>query len=81
MGNICMFFKNIIGGSMERHYKFEVYEDKKKEWRFRIVASNGRIIADSGEGYHNKKDCLENIESIETCIKEGRMVLDVKEKK
>jgi uncharacterized protein YegP (UPF0339 family) len=27
------------------------YKDAKGEWRWRLVAANGRIIADSGEGY------------------------------
>ena len=26
------------------------YKDNKGEWRWRLKASNGRIIADSGEG-------------------------------
>ena len=37
--------------------KFEVYKDKAGEWRWRLRASNGKIIADSGEGYINKQDC------------------------
>ena len=27
------------------------YRDKKKEWRWRLIARNGRKIATSGEGY------------------------------
>ena len=34
--------------------KCEIYPDKKGEWRWRLVARNGRIIADSGEGYVSK---------------------------
>jgi uncharacterized protein YegP (UPF0339 family) len=30
------------------------YNDKKKEWRWRAVARNGLIVADSGEGYKSK---------------------------
>jgi uncharacterized protein YegP (UPF0339 family) len=33
--------------------KFEVYSDSKGEWRWRFKADNGRIIADSAEGYNN----------------------------
>jgi uncharacterized protein YegP (UPF0339 family) len=36
---------------------FEVYLDKSGQWRWRFRANNGRIVADSGEGYMNKKDC------------------------
>ena len=43
--------------------KFEVYTDKAGEFRFRLKASNGQIIATS-EGYKAKKSCLNGIESI-----------------
>jgi uncharacterized protein YegP (UPF0339 family) len=32
-----------------------IFKDKAKEWRFRIVAGNGEIIA-SSEGYKRKGD-------------------------
>ncbi len=41
-----------------KHNTFTVYRDKRKEWRWRLTASNGRILADSGEGYKRKRDCL-----------------------
>lgn len=31
--------------------KFRVYEDRAGEYRWRLVAGNGRTVADSGEGY------------------------------
>ena len=31
--------------------KLFVYRDRKREWRWRMVGPNGRIVADSGEGY------------------------------
>lgn len=37
---------------------YQVYKDRSNHWRWRYVASNGRIIADSAEGYVNKADCL-----------------------
>ncbi len=43
--------------------KFEVYEDKKGEYRFRLKAGNGEIIA-TGEGYSSKAACLNGIESV-----------------
>lgn len=38
--------------------QFEVYKDNAGEWRWRFRASNGKIIADSSEGYKNQQDCL-----------------------
>jgi len=40
------------------------YKDKKGEWRWRLVASNGRIIADSGEGYKSEKECKDDIDRV-----------------
>ena len=43
--------------------KFEIYQDKKGEFRFRLKAGNGQVIA-TGEGYTTKKACLNGIASI-----------------
>ena len=32
-------------------WRFEVYEDFARGFRWRLVAPNNKIIADSGEGY------------------------------
>lgn len=36
--------------------KIEKYRDDNNEYRWRIVADNGNIMADSAEGYKNKVD-------------------------
>ena len=36
----------------------EVYKDDKGEWRWTIYARNGKILADSNEGYRNKAHCI-----------------------
>lgn len=43
--------------------KFEVYQDKAGEYRFRLKARNGEIIAVS-EGYKAKASCMNGIESV-----------------
>ncbi len=43
--------------------KFEVYKDKAGEFRFRLKAKNGEIIA-TGESYKAKASCLNGIDSI-----------------
>ena len=40
------------------------YKDNKGEWRWRLKASNGRIIADSGEGYTSEQECLADIDRV-----------------
>lgn len=37
----------------------ELYRDKAGEWRWKLKAANGRIIADSGEGYLHQSDALD----------------------
>ena len=40
------------------------YKDQKGEWRWRLKAANGRIIADSGEGYKSEKECKDDIDRV-----------------
>jgi len=47
-----------------KHPKFEMYKDKAGEFRFRLKARNGEIIAVS-EGYTAKASCLGGIESVQ----------------
>jgi hypothetical protein len=44
--------------------KFELYKDKSGEIRWRLVASNGQMIANSGEGYKTKESAKNGIESV-----------------
>jgi uncharacterized protein YegP (UPF0339 family) len=43
--------------------KFEVYKDSAGEFRFRLKASNGQVIA-TGESYKTKAGVLNGIDSI-----------------
>ena len=47
----------------ELNPKFEVYKDKKGEFRFRLKAKNGQIIATS-EGYSKVDSCLKGVASV-----------------
>ncbi len=44
--------------------KFQLYKDTKKEYRWRLKADNGKIIADSGEGYDSKSNCQNGIQLV-----------------
>ncbi len=46
-----------------KHPKFEVYEDNSGEFRFRLKARNGEVIA-TAEGYKSKASCLNGVESV-----------------
>lgn len=45
--------------------KFELYTDKSGEYRFRLKAGNGQVIAIS-EGYSTKAAAENGIESVKT---------------
>ncbi|HOV14802.1 MAG TPA: YegP family protein [Spirochaetota bacterium] len=53
--------------------KFEVYKDKKGEFRFRLKAGNGEVIAAS-EAYTTKQGCLNGIESVKKNAPEANIV-------
>jgi len=42
--------------------QFIITKDKKGEFRWAFKADNGETLADSGEGYKEKRHCLEGIE-------------------
>ena len=46
-----------------KHPKFELYQDKAGEYRFRLKAKNGEVIATS-EGYKTKASCENGIASV-----------------
>ena len=46
-----------------KHPKFEMYQDKAGEFRFRLKATNGQVIAVS-EGYTAMASCVNGVESV-----------------
>ncbi len=56
-----------------KHPKYEVYLDKAGEYRFRLKARNGEIIAVS-EGYKAKAGCLNGIESVKKNAPDAEIV-------
>jgi uncharacterized protein YegP (UPF0339 family) len=43
---------------------FSIYKNNLRQYRWRLKASNGRIIADLSEGYINRSDCQHAISLI-----------------
>jgi uncharacterized protein YegP (UPF0339 family) len=52
------------------------YKDAKGEWRWRLKASNGRILADSGEGYTTEQACKDDINRVKGSS--GAPVVEIK---
>lgn len=49
---------------MNRGPVYRIYEDVAGEWRWRLVAGNGQIIADSAEGYTRESDAVRAAETV-----------------
>ena len=65
--------QTVEGYAPEKHPKFEVYKDKAGEFRFRLKATNGQIIA-TGEGYKALAGCMNGIESIKKNAPDAEVV-------
>ena len=65
--------QTVAGYPEEKHPKFEVYEDKGGEFRFRLKATNGQVIAVS-EGYKAMASCLNGVESVQKNAPDAEIV-------
>ena len=65
--------QTVEGYATEKNPKFEVYTDKAGEFRFRLKATNGQIIAVS-EGYKAMAGCMNGIESVKKNAPDAEVV-------
>lgn len=65
--------QTVEGYAEQKNPKFEVYQDKQGEYRFRLKATNGQVIA-TGEGYVAKASCLNGVESVRKNAPEAPVV-------
>ena len=65
--------QTVEGFATEKNPEFELYTDKAGEFRFRLKAKNGQIIA-TGEGYKAKAGCKNGIESIKKNVVDAKIV-------
>ena len=64
-----------VEGEAVTNPKFELYQDKAGEYRFRLKARNGQNIAAS-EGYSSKAACENGIESVKKNAADAEIVED-----
>ena len=67
--------QTVEGFAVEKHPKFEIYTDKAGEFRFRLKATNGQIIAVS-EGYKAMAGCKNGIESVKKNAPEAAVMVE-----
>ncbi len=65
--------QTVEGYTAEKSPKFEIYKDKGGEFRFRLKAKNGQIIATS-EGYTALKNCENGIKSVKKNAPDAKIV-------
>ena len=60
-----------------RTAKLDIYRDANREWRWRLRASNGRIVADSGEGYRRRASARHAAARVRTMLTGNLPVVEV----
>jgi uncharacterized protein YegP (UPF0339 family) len=58
--------------------EFEIYKDEMLEFRWRFKANNGRILAESAEGYNNPANCEHAIILVKRQVANPRINSDFK---
>ena len=67
--------QTVEGFAKEKNPKFEIYTDKAGEFRFRLKATNGQIIATS-EGYKAMKSCKNGIASVQKNAPDAKIEME-----
>ena len=65
--------QTVEGYAEQKHPKFEIYAEKAGEFRFRLKATNGQVIAVS-EGYVAMASCVNGVESVKKNAVEAAIV-------
>ena len=65
--------QTIEGAEAVKNPKFQVYTDKAGEFRFRLTATNGQVIAVS-EGYKTMANCMNGVESVKKNAPDAEVV-------
>lgn len=47
-------------------YYFSLYQDVSNHWRWRLVARNGKIIANGGEAFYSKSDAHRSAQLVQS---------------
>ena len=67
--------QTVEGFKKEKNPKFEIYKDSRKDFRFRLKAGNGQLLAVS-EAYKQKPSCQKGINSVIKNSKNAGIVLE-----
>lgn len=48
--------------------RFKTYQDEAGQWRWRLLAANNRVIADSAEGYTRERDADRAVQTVKEAV-------------
>ena len=71
IGGHGLVAQKVQGQAGKGKLKFEIYKDSAKEFRWRLKAANGEILATAGQGYKAKADCKTGVQRIQEELKKG----------
>jgi uncharacterized protein YegP (UPF0339 family) len=69
----CLQGVDSVKKNSQKETAFEVYEDKKAGFRFRLKAANGEIIG-QGESYNARSGCMNGIESVKKNAGDAKII-------
>lgn len=61
---------------MRRRLKIEMYKDRRGQWRWRMLARNGKVIADSAESYSKRGNVVRAARSVRQSLAN---IVDIKD--
>lgn len=70
--------QTVEGFEEQKHPKFELYKDKSQQFRFRLKARNGEVIAVS-EAYTTKANCKNGIFSVMKNVVDAQIIEEVEQ--
>jgi uncharacterized protein YegP (UPF0339 family) len=65
--------------AQDERLKFEVYQDAGQEFRWRLKAGNGQVLATAGQGYQAKADCQKGVERLKAEVGTDKLTFEVYE--
>jgi uncharacterized protein YegP (UPF0339 family) len=53
---------------------FEIYQDNAGQWRWRLRATNGQLLANGGEGFASRSNVLRSIRAVKKAAEKGQVI-------
>ena len=57
-------------------FKFEVFQDAGKDFRWRLKNADGKVVASPGQGYSSKKYCEESVEKFKNNVSSDKVKIE-----